>query len=144
MKKLSILTLFFAALSFVLISVCVDSNAQSAKKVRNIIIENNANYVRWFNSGQVDSLLTIYRDDACMVGYGCGKAYIQEHMEAVVQAFRFEEMNAVSISVADSIAVERGRFVISINAGGRINGEYLTEWRRKKKKWQIVNDISSE
>jgi transcriptional regulator with XRE-family HTH domain len=144
MRKLSILTAVFAGAAIVLLTVCLDSNAQSAKKVRKIINENNVNYVRWFNSGQVDSLLTLYRDDACLVGQGCGKDYIREHMEALVNAIGFEEMNAIAISVADSIAVERGRFVVTINSSGRLSGEYLTEWRRKNKRWQIVNDISTQ
>jgi hypothetical protein len=88
--------------------------------------------------------MTIYRDDACLVGQGCGKAYIRDYYASQMNAYRFEEMNAISISVADSIAVEKGRWVISLNSGGQLRGEYLTEWHRKdKKKWQIVNDISA-
>ena len=55
MKKLSILTLAFAAVVFILLSVCMDGNAQSETKVRKIITEANKDIVRWFNTGQVDS-----------------------------------------------------------------------------------------
>jgi len=61
-----------------------------------------------------------------------------------MHVYKFEEMNAISISVADSIALEKGRRVVRLYSGGKLRGEYLTEWRRKdKKKWQIVNDISA-
>jgi hypothetical protein len=61
----------------------------------------------------------------------------------MMHVYKFEEMNAISIRVADSIAVEKGRRVVSLNSGGTLRGEYLTEWRRRDKKWQIVNDIST-
>jgi len=143
MKKLSILTVIFAATVLVLLTVCMDGNAQSETKVRKIISESNKDFVRWFNTGQVDSLITIYRDDACLVGQGCGKSYIRDYYRSQMNAYRFEELGAISISVADSIAVEKGRWIISTYSGGRLSGEYLTEWRRRDKKWQIVNDVSS-
>ena len=144
MKKLSILTLAFAAVVFILLTVCMDGNAQSETKVRKIITETNKDFVRWFNTGQVDSLVSIYRDDACLVGEGCGKSFIREYYQYQMSVFKFEEMNAISISVGDSIAVEKGRWVGSLGSGVKLRGEYLTEWRRTdKKRWQIVNDISA-
>ena len=142
MKKLSILTLAFAATIFVLLSVCIDGNAQSEKKVTRLITDSNKNFIRWFNSGQVDSLMTIYRDDACLVGDGCGKAYIRDFYKSQMHLSKFEEMDVISISVGDSIAVEKGRWAVRPYSGGMLHGEYLTEWRRRDKKWQIVNDIS--
>jgi len=143
-KKLSILTLAFAATVFILLTVCMDGNAQSETKVRKIITETNKDFVRWFNTGQVDSLVTIYRDDACLVGEGCGKSFIRDYYRSQMSFFKFEEMNAISISVGDSIAVEKGRWVVSLDSGVTLRGEYLTEWRRTdKKRWQIVNDISA-
>jgi transcriptional regulator with XRE-family HTH domain len=142
MRKLSILTLASAATIFVLLTVCIDGNAQSEKKVTRLITDSNKNFIRWFNSGQVDSLMTIYRNDACLVGDGCGKAYIRDFYGSQMHVYKFEEMNVISISVADSIAVEKGRWAVRLNSGGMLHGEYLTEWRRRDKKWQIVNDIS--
>ena len=144
MKKLSIMTLAFAATVFVLLTVCMDGSAQSEKKVKQMINNTNKNIVRWFNSGQVDSLLTIYSDDACLVGIGCGKTIIREHYKSQMNALKFEELNATSISVSNSIAVEKGRWVVSLYSGGTLRGEYLTEWHRKDKKtWLIVTEIST-
>ena len=143
MRKLSILSLTFAAMLVVLLTICIDGNAQSEKKVKQLINNSNKNFIRWFNSGQMDSLMTIYRDDACLVGDGCGKAYIRDFYGSQMHVYKFEEMSVFSISVADSIAVEKGRWAVRLNSGGALRGEYLTEWRRRDKKWQIVNDIST-
>jgi transcriptional regulator with XRE-family HTH domain len=144
MKKLSILTVIFAAAVLGLLSICMDGFAQSDVKVRKIITENNANYIRWFNSGQADSVLTLYAEDACMLGQGCGKEYLREYFRSGTGVFRFEEMNVISLSVSGKIAVEKGRWLVSTTDGTRISGEYLTEWHRvDKKKWLIVNDIST-
>lgn len=142
MKKLSILTVIIAAIAVILLSVCIDGNAQSAKKVRKLINETNVNTVRWFNTGQLDSLMSAYWDDACLMGDGCGKAFIRDHFSTQMDIYKFESLRAVSISVADSIAVEKGRWIVSIYSGGNLSGEYLTEWRRRDKLWKIVNDIS--
>jgi len=142
MKKLSILTVVFAAVAMVLLMVCVDGNARSPKKVRQMINETNINIVRWFNTGQVDSIVSIYWDDACLLGDGCGKSFIRDSYRSQMDIIKFEQLGAVSISVADSIAVEKGRWMVSLYSGGTISGEYLTEWRRRDKIWKVVNDVS--
>jgi len=142
MKKLSILTVAVAATAIVLLTVCVDSNAQSAKKVRKMINAYSVDVVRWFNTGQIDSLVNTYWDDACVLGEECGKSFIRDQFKAQMGLFRFEELRAVSISVADSIAVEKGRWTVSTNSGGTLSGEYLSEWRRRDKKWKIIYDVS--
>ncbi len=143
MKKISILTLAFAAAVFVLLSVCVDGSAQSDAKIRKTISENNLHFQRWFNTGQVDSLMTLFSDDACILGVGCGKTIVRDFYESQMYVFKFEKLAETSISIADSIAVEKGRWAVSLNSGGTLRGEYLTEWRLRDKKWQIVNDIST-
>lgn len=143
MRKLSMLTLVFAAATIVLLAICLDGNAQSEKKVRMIIEANNKNLVRWFNAGKLDSLMTLYGDDACLVGQGCGEALIREHYGAQMRFFKFDEVRVLSLSVADSIAVERGRWSGTVDSGVSLRGEYLTEWRRRDRTWLIVNDIAT-
>ena len=144
MKKLSILTVVFAAAVLGLLSISTDGIAQSEAKVKKIIEGHNANYVRWFNAGQADSILTLYADDACMVGQGCGKEFLREALRSQVGYFKFEEMSVSSFNVSKTIAVEKGSWIISTPDGGRISGEYLTEWHRmENKEWKIVNDIST-
>ena len=143
MKKLSILSMVFAAAAIVLLSVCINGNAQSEKKVRKIIEANNEIFTSSFNSGDLDALMALYRDDACLVGDGCGKAFIRGHYATQMRFFKFEDIQLTGLSVADSIAVEVGRWSGTINSGPTLSGEYMTEWRRRDKTWQIVNDLAT-
>ena len=52
-------------------------------------------------------------------------------------------MGTISLSVSDSIAVEKGGWLIKFHSGEEVEGEYLTEWRLTNKKWLIVNDIGN-
>jgi hypothetical protein len=147
MKKISFLAVAVVAAVIILTTVCSDSNAQSVLKVRKVIEEANKDLVLWFNNGEVDSILTLYRGDACIVGTGCGKATIREHYESQANIVKFQELSITSLSVSDTIAVEKGQWVVRLNSGDLLKGEYLTEWRytgkRRTGKWQIVNDISA-
>jgi len=144
MKKLSILTVAIAAIVIILLSVSMDGFAQSEARVNKIITENNANFIRWFNTGQLDSLLSNYSEDACVMGQGCGKPFLRDYFEAQMDVYQFEELNISSLSVSKSVAVETGRWVIRLSSGEAVRGDYLTEWHRKNRKtWEIVTDSST-
>jgi transcriptional regulator with XRE-family HTH domain len=142
MKKLSILSLPVIAAFVVLLTICTDGWGQSASKARKHIEESNRNLAHWFNNGQVDSILTLYSEDACIVAAGCGKTTIAAHYQSQVGHFEFEVLESTSLSVAKSLAVEKGRWTVRFPDGNTLRGEYLTEWRREGKKWLIVNDMS--
>jgi len=97
MKKISILTLAVAATVFILLTVCMDGKAQSESEVRKTITENYIHFVRWFNTGEVDSLLTLYADDACLVGHGCGKTYIRDFFRTQMSFIKFEDKSSPSV-----------------------------------------------
>ena len=143
MKKLTILSAIIVVVCFILFSVCTESKAQTITKVAKIIEASNKNFVHWFNTGQIDSLVTIYRDDACLVAKGCGKAFIRDYYKSESNRYKFTELKTISISVSDSIAVEKGRWVISFNSGKVLEGEYLSEWHLSNEKWLMVNDIAN-
>lgn len=144
MKKVSILTAIAAAITLVLfLTLTPSGNAQETAEVEKIIHKNNADFFRWFNSGNIDSLMTLYRDDACLVAVTCGKDLIAEHYRTQSAIYTFERLNNMSISVSDSIAVEKGQWIIILSDGKRYLGEYLTEWRNTNGIWLIVNDIGT-
>lgn len=144
MKKLSILTVAFAAIVLILLSVSMNGIAQSEAKVKKIITENNADFIRWFNTGQTDSLLSNYSEDACVLGEGCGKSFLRDYFESQMDIFQFEVLSISSISVSKSVAVETGRWVIRLSSGETVRGDYLSEWHRKDRKtWVIVTDSST-
>lgn len=144
MKKLSILTVAFAAIVLLLLSVSMDGIAQSEAKIKKIITENNAKAIRWFNAGQTDSLLTHYSENDCVLGEGCGTAFLRDYFEAQMGVFQFEELNINSLRVSRKVAVETGRWAIRFSSGETLRGDYLTEWHRKDRKtWMIVTDSST-
>lgn len=142
MKKISILSLAVFAVAFGISSISSDILAQSDSKVKKIIEKNNSNFIEWFNNGQIDSLIELYRNDACLISRGCGKDYIKKYYELESTKFKFTEIKVTSVSVSDTIAVEKGKWRAILNSGESIGGEYLAEWRLTNKKWLTVSESS--
>lgn len=143
MRKLMILSLPLIAVGLLLVLSSRKSEAQNITEVKEIIEQKNRKMTEWFNSGQIDSVLTIYRNDACLIAIGCGKNAIREYYTIQSDRFRFQSINTISVSVSDTIAVEKGNWVIRFYSGDVIHGEYLSEWRYSKGVWLMVNDIGS-
>lgn len=143
MKKLTILTLTFILTGLGVNSILSKSNAQSVSELKQIIEARNADYIRWFNNGDIDSLLSLYREDACILPWGCGHHTIREFfLVETNNRYVFKELRIESVSLSDSIAVETGHFRVLHKEAGIISGMYMSEWRYSNKKWLIVNDIS--
>lgn len=142
MKKISILTIALFAIILGVSSLTSESFGQSDSKVAKIIEETNSDFLKWFNSGEINLLVELYREDACLVSRGCGKAFIKNYYINESGKYKFTEIKATSISVSDTIAVEKGRWAAILNSGETIGGEYLSEWRFSDKKWKIVSESS--
>lgn len=140
MKKISILGATACIVCLTLFLVCSESHAQSEVTIRQYIEKANTDFVRWFNNGQIDSLMTLYRDDACIVGKGCGKSFVCDYYTSESYRYKFKKLETLSLSVSDSIAVEKERWVIDLSAGVFFSGECLTIWHRTDNKWLIVNE----
>lgn len=143
MKKVSALTGTIAVIALALILITPNTKAQSAPEIQSLIEANTGKFITWFNTGQIDSLVSFYRDDACLLTVGCGKTTVRAHYLSLMEALQYTRLQPVSVSVSDSIAVEKGEWTIRLRSGQTISGEYLTEWRLTGNKWLIVNDISS-
>ena len=142
MKKLSILSLPLLVIAIILLVLSSETNAQSNKKAAQTIKDHNASIIKWFNNSRVDSILTLYSEDACLLAKGCGINVIRSHYESQVGEFTFEKLQTTSLNICGDIAVEKGRWTIRFTSGATASGEYLTEWHRFGKKWLIINDIS--
>ncbi len=143
MKKISVLSIPLIIITVILISVCTESNAQKAQKAVKEIEALQNKFNDWYNKGLVDSMLTLYRSDACDVVSGkCGKDQIREMLQYQIDNnSRVIHFSNLSINVSDSVAVQK--YTILGTFGGqtyRTNG--LTEWRLTKGKWLVANDIS--
>lgn len=142
MRKITVLTLFAFALIFGITSVTNVTLAQSDRKAKKEITEKNEQFFQWFNSGQVDSLLGLYDEDACIISHGCGKDYIRGYYETTTKEFKFLELKTTNVSVSDSLAVEKGRWSIVLKSGETFSGEYLSEWKLSNDEWLIVSESS--
>lgn len=142
MRKISILSVLLFAVIFGLTSMFTESKAQSAEVVREIIEKNNENYKKWFNSKEIDLLMQLYHDDACILAEGCGKEYVRQSYEFKTGIFSLEELQTTSVNVAGNIAVEKGKWEIILESGEKLHGEYLTEWHLSGNEWLIVNEVS--
>jgi transcriptional regulator with XRE-family HTH domain len=143
MRKISVLTLVLAGLVTGLLLISTEGKAQSASKVEEYIREAAPDFVRWFNNGDIDSLVTLYHEDACILGEGCGKNLIRAHYREQSGFLEFEEMIVTSVTVQRKLALEKGRWTVRLDHGAVLRGEYSTEWKRFGKKWLIVNDAST-
>jgi len=142
MKKVSILSVALFAIIFGISSLTNMTFGQSDTKVRKLIEQTNTDFMEYFNSGDINSLVELYRDDACLVSRGCGKEFIRNYYNTETTRYKFSEIKATSISVSDTIAVEKGKWSVILNSGETIGGEYLSEWRLSNKKWLIVSESS--
>jgi transcriptional regulator with XRE-family HTH domain len=141
MKKLSILSVTFIAISISLFALCTESKAQKADKAIKAIGDSQNKINKWINIGQVDSILTFYREDACVLPAWTGKTEIREMIQSAVDGgYKLIEFQILSISVADTIAVQK-YYDIFEYSGKTHKQQGLTEWRLTKGKWLIVNDI---
>jgi len=91
--------------------------------------------------GKIDSVLTLYREDAYVFPNLSGKVEIRQMLQdALDGGFQLKEFRNISISVADSIAVQKYYDVYEFQ-GVEYRQKGMTEWRLTKGKWLTVNDI---
>lgn len=141
MKKISILSIMAIAIFLGLFAVCSEGKAQKAEKVARTIesLQNQGN--RWITNGQIDSVLTLYRDDARVIPLYQGKAEIRQMMvDAIKGGYKIIDFQTLSVSVADTIAVQKYADTFEFQ-GAVIKQEGMTEWRLTHGKWLVVNDI---
>jgi transcriptional regulator with XRE-family HTH domain len=141
MKKITVLAvtlgLVFAGVFF----LSSETKAQKAEKAIKAIEEAQAKGNQWMKEGKIDSVLTLYRDDVTVLPNISGKAEVRLMLEdAADGGFKLKEFRNISISVADSIAVQKYYDVYEYR-GVEYRQKGMTEWRLTKGKWLTVNDI---
>ena len=143
---------FFALFSLILV---VPVQGQEVDDVRRIIERHNADLERWYAAGQIDSVASVFAEDAwqmppnspALVGREAIRGYWNRAVEWGEWEFTLETR---SVSVRGPMAVERGRYVLSFSPGPDAppgmaafddHGNYLVHWRLEEDgEWRIVAD----
>lgn len=141
MKKISILTVTVAVVFLGCYGACSESKAQMAEKAIKAIEAQQAKSNKWINEGKIDSLMTLYRSDAQALPSCDNLSEICAMIaDALDGKYRLIDFHTVSISVADSIAVQKYENTFQYR-GATYRQKGMTEWRLTTGKWLIVNDI---
>jgi ketosteroid isomerase-like protein len=126
-----------------------------AQTVRRIIETHNANFGRWYASGDVDAAAEVFAEDCWqmpphaepLVGRAAYREFWRQAMQWGRWRFTLETRDVV---VSGSIAVERGRYALDFQAGPTAppdlpsfedRGNYVVMWRLDPDgQWRAVWD----
>ncbi|MBI9063699.1 MAG: helix-turn-helix transcriptional regulator [Marinilabiliaceae bacterium] len=144
MRKITTLTTVFTLLVIGLFILSAESNAQTPEQIKQTIEKINNDFLVFFNKGEIESMSDIYRYDACLLPENCcDKTSRQQHWKKeIAKGYKITKLATLSLSISDTIAVEKGKWKIVWPSGPEMNGMYLTEWRFSDNAWRKVNDIS--
>lgn len=141
MKKITILAVTLGLVFTGVFLLSSESKAQKAEKTVKTIEKLQALSNRWVNEGKIDSVMTLYRADAKVLpGYTSIPEIREMVAGAVAGNYKIIDFHNISISIADSIAVQKYE-ITSQFQGITMNQTGMTEWRLTKGKWLVVNDI---
>lgn len=141
MKKIHTVSLISLT---VLINFYSETHAQTSASVQKKIELANAQFIKWFNSGQADSIVTQYHTNACITGRGCGKEFLQRYYKGETGTYAFKELTTLSVTVNGKNATETGHWRIQLANGAELSGEYNTEWQQVNNRWVIFKETVLE
>ena len=148
MKKIILLTVIFAGIILIIFIKCSESKTQEIININKEFKKQNELSMRWFNNGQIDSLISLYSKDACLYRNNihpiCEKDNIEELIRFVINqnSYKIIEMRTLSLQIVDSIAIEKSIVTIQYSFGEISKLIMLQEWHLNNGKWLIQNDIS--
>lgn len=122
-----------------------DSDIESARKA---IEKINEDYKRWYNNGHIDSCITTFSEDVCLVNNwiilkGKQNVYYQL-LKVQPQGYKIMDGTIETFHRDGNLAVVSGTSATMTPSGDIIVGKYLEEWQFVDGKWLKVNDIESQ
>src|SRR3954469_10698586 len=132
-----------AILTVAALAGCAVGPRQSADEVKQLIERNNANAVRWYASGDIESLAFMFAEDAWQMPPNSapliGRESIRRFWRDAVKWGKWEfTLQALDVTVSGPVAVERGKYSLKFTAGAAAppgmssfqdRGHYLVHWR---------------
>jgi transcriptional regulator with XRE-family HTH domain/ketosteroid isomerase-like protein len=144
MRKISILSLPCIAVILLFLFIGTESKAQNHDKIIERITAHNIKFSECFNAGQIDSLGSVYLENACMIPSNYREVHGRENIKGYYSflyatGFRFTESTSRALVISDSILVDRG-----VWKAGELTGTYLTQWRLcQDGEWYIENEMTN-
>ena len=121
--------------------------------VRGVIDSLNTKLEGWYAAGQIDSVAAVFAEDAWQMPPNhaplIGRDSVRSFWGNAVRGGRFEfDLQTAEVIAADSLAVERGRYMLKFTAGSGApmpsfedRGNYVVVWRRERDgRWRIMWD----
>ncbi len=137
------------------LSACASVPFQGPREVRSIIERHNSNAVRWYASGEIDSIASMFAEDAWQMPPNnpplVGREAIRQFWSQAVKWGKWEfSLQTQDVSVSGPVAIERGKYELKFVAGPgappgmasfQDRGNYLVHWRRDLDgEWRAVGD----
>lgn len=134
---------------------CISAPSQTPKEVRSVIELDNSNAGRWYASGDVDSVASLFAVDAWQMPQNSPPLVGREAIRQFwTQAMKFGKwdfaLQTQTVSVSGPIAVERGKYVLKFGAGPGAppgmtsfvdHGNYLAYWSKGSDgDWRVAVD----
>lgn len=137
------------------LSACASTPPQDPTAVRSIIERDNSNAARWYSSGEIDSVASLFAEDAWQLSPNnpplVGREAIRQFWGQAIKFGKWDfSLLTQDVSVSGPIAVERGKYLLKFVAGPGAppgmgsfedHGNYLVYWRRGSDgEWRAVWD----
>lgn len=133
-----------------LLILCAASFAEAQQSVRTSIEANTRQFIQAFNKGDAAAVANMYTMDARVLPPNGemveGRANIQKFwQEAITAGFKMVSLEAVHVETQGNLAVEVGRYTLTIPGAGGVTttdkGKYVVTWKREGRSWKLAIDI---
>src|SRR5258705_4177168 len=108
--------------SCLVLSACASVSFQDPRDVRSIIERHNSDAARWYASGEIDSIASMFAEDAWQMPPNSpplvGREAIRQFWSQAVKWGKWEfSLQTQDVSVSGPVAVERGKYVLKFVPG---------------------------